>query len=253
MAPNVGLIFRQAGRLISDNSPAILTATAVAGVLSTAVLATKATINVTRRLDNEHAGEVHLLPLKTVVEEVWKDYIPAAAVGAATIACIIGANTISTRRNAALISVYSITESAFKDYQEKVRSQIGERQEQKVRDTIAQDRVANDPDSKEVVIFGTGEVLCYDLYTGRYFTSTMETLRKAQNDLNAKIISDMYASQNDFYTFANLPRVTYGDEVGWNIDHLLELDFSSVLSTDGKPCLAIGFRELPTAGYHKFG
>ena len=60
----------------------------------------------------------------------------------------------------------------------------------KIRDEIAQDRVnANPPNSREVLIAGTGEVLFFDMLTGRYFQSTMEDIKRAENKVNYRVDS----------------------------------------------------------------
>lgn len=249
---------------LSKNSPAILTALAVTGTVSTAILATKATVQAMVKLHDEAWEEAFMTkdpyqslsvvltktPKQELVKRFWTLYVPAVATCGVTIGCIIGANTVHTRRSAALMSAYSITETAFKEYQEKVVEQVGAPKEQKVRDAIAADRIASDPPSQnQVLVTGNGDVLCYEFITGRYFNSSMETLRKAQNDINSQILNEMYASQNDFFRAIGLPVTGAGETVGWNNDKRLDLTFSSILSEDSKPCLAVGYSILPFPQY----
>lgn len=239
-------------RLVVDNSPLILTYISVAGVLSTTVLAVKATPGALQDLINSQEFAEKNLTAKETLEITWKHYIPAAVSGAVTIASIIGAHNVHARRNAALVTVYSITETALKEYQAKVKEQLGENKERKVREELTKDYVANAPMvNAEVHITGTGEQLCYDSFTGRYFKSDIETIRKAQNDINARIINEMYASHNDFYRLIGLAGTTYGEEVGWRTDNLMDLEFTSHLAEDGRPCLCIEYHVSPVRGYYK--
>lgn len=239
-------------RLVVDNSPLILTYISVAGVLSTTILAVKATPRALQDLINSQEFAEKNLTTRETVEITWKHYIPAAVSGAVTIASIIGAHSVHTRRNAALVTVYSITETALKEYQAKVKEQLGENKERKVREEVAKDYIANTPMvNAEVHITGTGEQLCYDSFTGRYFKSDIETIRKAQNDINARIINEMYASHNDFYRLIGLSGTTYGEEVGWRTDNLMDLEFTSHLAEDGRPCLCIEYHVSPVRGYYK--
>ena len=80
---------------------------------------------------------------------------------------------------------------------------------------------------------------------------TWRPLRKGMNDLNFDILQDGYASLGDFYNKINLPTTSYSEEVGWTNDNLLDLEFSTVLSEDGKPCISIGFRVTPVRNYYK--
>lgn len=261
MHRTTGEFFKRLQKLATDGSPAILTALAVTGTVTTAVLTGKASFKAAEVLREQtrlnglvdQVGEPFELDPKEKLRLVWKLYIPAASTGVITIVCVVGANTISTRRGAALATAMSLSETAFKEYKEKVVEQIGTNKERKIRDELMRDKVERDPaSSKAVIITGSGDVLCYEAMTGRYFNSSMETLRRAQNVLNAQIINEMYASLNDFYREIGLAATGYGEEVGWNTQKLLELQFSTVLSEDGKPCLAVNYSYTPIRDYYRF-
>ena len=79
----------------------------------------------------------------------------------------------------------------------------------------------------------------------------METLKKAQNDTNYQVLNDVYASLGDFYSRVGLARTSISEEVGWNSNKLLELEFSTTMSEDGRPCISIGFHVDPVRNYHK--
>lgn len=243
-------------RTLKDNSPAILSGISVAGVIGTAVLAARCHVNARIELADATINsddENRDLTLKETVQATWKCYIPAAISGAATIACIVGANQIGARRNAALLGAYTIVDSAFREYKDKVIETIGEAKEKKVVEEIHQDRIDRNPTANtQVIITGGGDSLCYDTLTGRYFKSDIEAIRKAANDINAMVIHDMYASQNEFYRLLGLGDVVVGDELGWNLDVLMELEFTSHLSDCGQPCIAIGYAHLPIKDYGKF-
>lgn len=111
---------------ISKNSPTILTGLSVAGLISTTILAVRATPKAMELIQEERyqkAGTTLPLPdltKKEIIQATYKCYIPAAVMGTVTIACIIGANNINLRRNAALASLYSISEKTMKEYQTKL-------------------------------------------------------------------------------------------------------------------------------------
>lgn len=229
---------RQAEKLLHDNSPAILTAIGVSGTLSTAYLVGKASFEAAEILDREMPCH----PRKDRIVHVWKLYIPAAISASLTVGCIIAANRIGSKRAAAAYSVLSVTEKAFAEYKDKVVETIGERKERTVQDSIAQDRVnANPTAGRDIIVAGPGNVLCHELYTGRYFYSDMESLRKAVNELNARLNREMYANLSDFYSIVGLPYTSNSDEIGWDSDKLLELRYTTVLSDDGRPCIAFDY------------
>lgn len=226
-----------------QNSPVILTSLGVVGTLTTAYLAGKASFTAAEVImyeEQEQDRTQDPLSLKDRTKLVWKLYIPATVSGAVTVAAIISANRASTNRTAAAIAAYSVTEKAFDEYKQKVVEQLGERKEQAVRDEIAQDRISKTPPSSTMII-ETGNVMCCEMYTMRYFESSMEKLRTAQNDLNQQLINSLYCNMSDFYHLIGLQTTSESDNLGWDSDKLMELRFTSTLSPDGKPCLAFEY------------
>jgi hypothetical protein len=256
---DVSKLLKQAEKFTTDNSPAILTGIGIAGVVGTAYLTGKATVRAVDIIDRERSIQFRTTGIqpwsrKEVVLLVWKFYIPPVTVGALTIASIYGANHVGTRRATAMAAAYSISEKAFSEYKEKVVDKLGEKQEQVVRDELAQERVERNPsDDATVIITDGGEVLCYEQFTGRYFKSSMETIKQAVNEINYNILHQGYASLTDFYHEVGIPRTGLSDELGWNTDQLLEIDYSTVLSTDGRPCVAIDFNTQPYRRFDTFG
>jgi len=185
------------------------------------------------------------------VKLVWTFYILPVAAGGLTIAAIIMAHRISSKRLAALVIASGISERALQEYKDKVIEKIGPRQEEKLRDEIAQDQVMNTPDTRGTIIMGSGEVLCFDTLTGRYFHSTIEEIKRAENRVNYEIIHYYSASLTMFYEEIGLPPTDYTDSVGWNSNNLMEVKLSTVMSQDNRPCVAIGFTRNPIPDYDK--
>lgn len=241
-------ILKQVEKFAVDNSPAILTGVGVAGTITTAVLTGRASIKAQRILDRE----VHPVDFVDKVKLVWTQFIPPVTVGAVTIACIIGANRIGTRRAAALAAAYSLSEKAFTEYKEKVVEKIGEKKEHVVRDELAQKRVDQDPlSNKEVVITGNGDVMFYDSLTGRYFKSNMEAVKRAENEINKLILDDGDASLSMFYDKLGLKPTAYSEEVGFNYENMLDVYFSSTISEDNQPCISLEYRAVPVRNYFR--
>lgn len=245
------------------NSPAILTGIAVAGTVATAVLTGKASFKAARVIAVEETKIKENLPEEATKELIvaldpkqkalltWQLYIPAASAGFATVAAMITATQIGTRRTAAMAAAYSLSEKAFGEYRDKIVEKIGPNKEQKARDEIAQERVAKAPIPSNQIVVSGNDVRCFDQHSGRYFLNTMEELKKAQNDVNYRILNDGFASLNDFYEKIGLDMVPMGEDLGWNTDKKLELYFSTVLSPDQNPCIAIDFVNGPITNYYK--
>lgn len=233
------------------NMPHILTSMAVAGVITTPILAVGVTPKVMRIIQNEEEYLGRPLTKPEIFKLVWKYYVPATGVGISSIGCIIGANSINTKRNAALAGLYSLTETAFKEYQAKIVETIGQNKELKVRDEIARDQLSDNPTAGNgIIITGNGDVLCYDSTTGQYFRSDIEKIRQVVNEINYRLRSENWLSLNEFYFELGLKTTTIGEEVGFNINSgILEVNYSSQLADNGQPCLVLTYKVYPRYDY----
>jgi hypothetical protein len=252
--------------LVNDNSTTILTGMGVAGVITTTYLTGRATFKAAKLIQEEEdkvaenlsedlrrEGYARVALSKTAkIKLVWHLYIPPGTTLVITVAAILVANKIANKKVAALTVASGISERALQEYKAKVVERLGDRQDQKIRDEVAQDRVNKHPvNAREVILAGTGEVLCFDMLTGRYFQSTMEEIKRAENKINHDLVNFMSASLSDFYDEIGLPPTSYTDSVGWNVNNRMEVQFTTVMSSDNRPCLAIDFVNPPIADYNR--
>ena len=130
--------------------------------------------------------------------------------------------------------------------------ELGKKADQKVRDEVAKDYIMDTPMvNSEIFITNTSEALFLDSMTGRYFTSDMQSVRSAVNDVNEEIIKFNTCSQNDFYARIGLPPVRFGEEQGWNTSQMLEVNYSTQLAEDNRPCIVLEYLSHPIRGYYK--
>lgn len=248
----------QAQRFATDNSPLILTAIGAAGSVLAVFQASRASLRAAEMIQNEQFKinvtdtTRHQMTKKEKVHLVWKEYVLPGTTLLGTVTAIVYANRISTRRLAALAAAYSLADKNYEEYKEKIVQKLGPNKEQAARDELAQDRVnRNPPTESQVIMVGGGDILCIDQFTGRYFKSDMESIRKAENDTNYQILRDGYASLSDFYERVGLAATSFSEEVGWKDDQKVDLKFSSVISPDGKPCISFDFDATPIRNYAK--
>jgi Family of unknown function (DUF6353) len=232
------------------SSTTVLTGMGVTGVVTTAYLTGRASFKAARLIDNQQQYHDETLTNKEKFKLVWPLYVAPVSVGCTTITAIVVANHTASKRIAALTVASGISERALTEYKAKVLEKLGEKKEMAIRDEVAQDRVANTPVNKEVLVIGAGDVLCFDLLTGRYFQSTVEKIRQAEIKINYEILNHMYASLSRFYDEIGIPPTPYSDTVGWNgLTDRFEVLFSTVMSPDNRPCIAVDFSHPPVAEY----
>lgn len=131
----------------------------------------------------------------------------------AAVACIIGSNSINSKRNAAIATAYKISEAALNDYKAKVVESIGEKKEQIIQEKVTQDKIdSNPPTNTTVIMAGNGDQLFYDGVSGRYFNSTIEKVDAAINTINRTMTYEMYVSLSEFYDELGLEHTDVSDE-----------------------------------------
>ena len=241
--------------VLERHAPEILTGIGVAGMVTSTVLAVKATPKACLLInDRKDELEVEKLPVTELVKTTWKCYIPAVVTCGASVACLVGASSVNFKRNAALATAYKLSEAALSEYKDAVIETIGEKKEQSVRDKVAEERLKKNPVSKsEVIVTGNGTTLCYDPVGNSYFKSSIQQIESAKNKLNARMLSENYVSLNDFYDELGIGPTKLGDDLGWDIykDGLIDIAFSSRLAEDGTPCLVMDYSVAPRYEYYK--
>ena len=257
--PNVAKLFKDIGETLSKHSPELLTGIGIAGMITSTVLAVKATPKALKLMEQKRE-ELNLEPDEKLtagetIKTTWKCYLPAAITGVAATACLIGANSVNASRNAALAAAYNLSATALSEYKEKVIETVGEKKEREIRDKVAEERIQKEPVSNSAIIVnGSGNTRCFDTITKRRFTSDIEHIKKIVNELNRRMINgDDYISLNEFYYELGLDGCAVGDDLGWNVTRgLIELDFSAQLDTDGVPCIVIDYMVAPKRGYNAY-
>ena len=255
------------------HSPEILTGVGIAGMITTTVLAVKATPKALRLIDdkkmevfdnldpkdvpenNADYTDVSLTPIE-VVKTAWKPYIPSVVTGVVSITCLIGPSSVNAKRNAALATAYELAKTARMGYKEKVIETVGEKKEEVIREKVAQKKVDEKPvTNSEVIVAGSGEVLFLEPASMRYFKSDLETIRGIINDLNERMITGMegYISLTDFYNEIGLSHTSTSDYMGWNLyrDGQIKVNFPAAKTEKGEPCLVLDYHIEPRYDYSK--
>lgn len=270
--PNVTKLLNTAKHVMKKRSPEILTGIGIAGMISTVVLAVKATPKAMELIEEKRKQKLHEttveearewsegagIPLKPleVIKVAWKPYVPAAITGIASVACLIGANSVHVRRNAALATAYQLSTTALSDYREKVIETMGEKKENNIRDKVVKKQVEEHPVADaQIIMTGKGNTLCYDSHSDRYFRSDIDKIKNAVLNLNERMINgnEMYISLNDFYDEIGLKHTDVGNLIGWRIDKgKIDVRYSAQITEDNEPCIIIDHLMPPEYGFDNY-
>lgn len=245
-------LLRKSKMFLNRNSATILSVAGGVGVVATTVMAVKATPKAIVLIEEatEEKGE-KLTALETIIA-AGPVYIPAVIVGVSTVACIFGANILNKRKQASLMSAYALIDSSYKEYRNKVNEMYGEEADSNIRKEIAKDKYEESNVSK------SGEKqLFYDMYSSRYFESTMEAVQKAEYKTSTDMLINCGTTVNTFYNELGLPHEDAYDELGWawskNEEMFwvawMEFTYEPVLMDDGLECIIIN---MPLEPYIEF-
>lgn len=256
------VIVKKATHLVEDNSTTILTGIGVAGTITTAVLSGRAgfkagtefekieNLRIEHREANGPDDENEPMTTKEKLWEFGPQFIPVVGTTVVTVAAIIFSNRLSAKETAAMAAMYGLSDKTFQEYKEKVQEKLGQNKETALRDEMAQERIdRNPPTGRDVIITGNGDVLCYDVLTDRFFRSTVESIKRAENEINAEILNHDMVSLSRFYEEIGLKVTPFSDSVGWNLNNRCEIEISTVMSPDQQPCISVDFKRWPKDNY----
>lgn len=253
---NVSKCIKSIGASLTKHSPEILTGLGIGGMLTTTFLAVNATPKAIRLIEEakKKDNKDKLTPVETV-KVAWKPYIPATITSVLSMACIIGANSVNARRNAALATAYQLSTTALNEYKDKVVETIGEDKAQEIRDKIVEDKKEKISQTRPTYNYSPDEkVLMYEPISNQYFMSSKTEVKDARNEINGRLIDgrEFCISLNEFLDELNLKHSVIGDDLGWTASKRVDLSFDDWHSDNDKPCFKISYLQPPEHGYREY-
>lgn len=243
------------GFKIKKASPEILVVAGIVGVVTSTVMACRATTKagdiVTSH--NDDMDKIHQASeMKNVdytPEDAKKDtvivytqtavkfiklYGPSVLIGIASIACIVGSHNILRKRNVALAAAYAAVDKGFKEYRGRVVERFGEELDKELRYNIKAkefEETVVDSKGKEKQVKKTVSVADPNGYSdyARIFDESCKGwskdpeynllfLKQQQNWANECLQTRHHLFLNEVYDMLGIPRTKAGACVGWIYD-----------------------------------
>lgn len=206
-------------RFLRKNAGTLLAIGASVGVVLTAIETGKATIKAEKLV--ELNKDVPEYSMKEKVKDCWQFYIPAAVLGAGTIACILGSNALNKKQIASLTAAYMALGKSYQQYRRQVAERIDAEEEEKLRMEAAKETKAEDAQRDK-----DGDVirLFYEPASKRYFHATMSRVIEASYYFNRELATNGCISVNEWCNYLCADELTItpeGDQMGWCIDQLI--------------------------------
>jgi hypothetical protein len=226
------------------HSPTILFGVGVVGVVATAVMASKATLELDKIVDeaktdldwcktNHESGEypeytdrayshdVAVIYARTG-RKLIRLYAPTLGVGFLSIASLTGSHYILTQRNMALTAAYAALDKSYKNYRRRVAEEIGEENELEFRNGVTSEVVIKGDEAKTIKKVDPNAVSEYARFFDQLSPSwnkqpeyNMIFLRAQQNYFNDLLLSRGHIFLNEVYDALGIPRSRAGAVVGW--------------------------------------
>lgn len=242
---------------VKKHSPEILIVAGIAGTVTSAVLACKATMKVNDILEEskETVEKIHTVSNdpeyadRYSQEDAKKDlticyvqtgvklaklYAPAVILGALSLTAIISSNNILRKRNVALAAAYTAVNKSFKEYRGRVVDRFGKELDRELRYNIKAKEVeetVTDENGNETTVTKTVEVANPNDYSdfARIFDDgctgwsknaeyNLTFLKQQQAAANKRLQREGYLFLNDVYDMLGIPRSKAGQLVGWVYD-----------------------------------
>lgn len=243
---------------LSQHSPEILVSMGVLGIITSTVLACKATTKVGSVLEKskEDINVIHecaddsSLKEKYTEKDSKKDltivylqtggalvklYGPALIFGALSIGSIIASNNILRERNVALAAAYATMDKGYKEYRNRVIAKFGDEVDKELKYNIKakkiEDFIVDEETGKTKKVNKTIKVAEINEHSeyARFFDCRNPHwendsdyhymfLRSQQNYWNDKLVVDGRVFLNDIYDSIGFPKTKAGQIVGWVYD-----------------------------------
>ena len=242
---------------VQKHSPEILMGVGVVGVVTSTVMACKATMKLNDILEEsketrDKIKEVENNPKyedKYSQEDAKKDltinyvqtgmkiaklYAPAVVLGGASLGCLLASNDILRKRNAALSAAYMTVDKSFKEYRNRVTERFGEEVEKEIRYGIKAEQLETtvvDEDGNETTVTDTVKTMDPNLYSdyARFFDAAspywqndpeynLMFLKAQQQYANDLLRAKGRLFLNDVYDMLGIEKTKAGQVVGWVYD-----------------------------------
>ena len=248
--------FYKVGFALKKHSPTILAAAGTVGVVTSGIMACKATTKLSTILEEheENVEKIHdyvdehgysedytekdgkkdvtIVYTQTGIKLV-KLYAPAVALGTISIAAMLGSNHILRKRNIALTAAYTTIERSFKSYRNRVIDRFGENLDEELLYNIKTKEVEEtvDEDGKEKTIKKTVDIVdINDIedYSRLFYEGnpgwdpdprfTMMFLKEQQRYANKLLKKRGYLFLNEVYKMLGFSIIPEGQYIGWIYD-----------------------------------
>ena len=204
-------------KFFHKHGPGICTTAGVIQMTSATVLAVLKTKQALEHIEEANIPEdaTKIEKAKEVTKACWKDYAPALALEMGGALLIFGSKRTLSRRSSELSNMLMLSETAYRNLQNKMEEKLTKKQITEIRDSIAEDKVKQDPpESHTIIITDRGNHMFYDSMSGQYFRSSFESVNNAIYEIRNKLLKEDVCYNELLYEFGANQTPIF-NRVGW--------------------------------------
>lgn len=229
------------------HSPTILFGAGVVGVVTAAVIASRATLKLESVLDEaqemlekartledsryseeDRKRDIVIIYGKTTVK-IARMYIPAVLIGSLAITALTGSHVILSRRNLAVTAAYAALDRGFREYRQRVVDELGIDKDREFRYDMKDREIVEEtetgPQTKVIKTVGPKGASVYARFFDEYSSNwnrmpsyNQMFLQCQQNYANDLLRANGHVFLNEVYDMLGLSRTREGSVVGWILD-----------------------------------
>ena len=240
---------------VRTNATQILTASAVAGVVGTALITFNEAPKAKEILDDmkedlkDAPKEEHKDIIFVGVKKIAPKVIPIVVSVSLSIASIIGLNKIHAQRYAAMSAAYAIADRSLKEWKEHTEEIVGKKKMEDIKMAIADEQAKKiDPEKAEKPNYiqpGDSAMERLDVVrdpnTGSEFYSSASRVREAIAKVQSTLNGCDWVSVNDFYRELGVTPIKWGERLGWNTGQEVDIEMIFSSTRDDRPCIILSY------------
>lgn len=247
---NLTRSFYKTGFKLKKHSPEILVVAGAVGVVTSAVMACKATTKLPEVMETgrKRVEEVHHIvddpeatiknPRKAITLayahtglDLVKLYGPSVALGVTSLGCMLASNGIMRKRNIALAAAYTAVDKNFKAYRSRVVDRFGEELDKELRynvktkeieETVVDEKGKQKKVKRKIQVSEHNELSdfskCFDESCPGWTKdpeANLIFLKMQQAQANNRLQYEGFLFLNDVYDMLGFQRTVAGQSVGW--------------------------------------
>lgn len=229
---------------VQKHSPVLLFGAGVVGIVATVVIASRATLKLDEVLDEAYTDlenartlkhpdyseddkkrDTVLIYTRTAIR-VGGLYAPAAVLGVLSIAALTSSHVILTRRNVAITAAYAALDKGFREYRQRVVSELGIEKDREFRYAMDETEIVEETEQGPVVKKVKRPTIAGRSIYAQFFDESNSNWHREpsynqiflscqQNYANDLLRARGHVFLNDVYDMLGIKRTKEGAIVGW--------------------------------------